>query len=149
MTSGLLTAAFVETYTMVERQAEGLTHPDSLRVPTFGGNCANWVLGHIVVARMNVLSLLGEQPSWTWAESQRYIPGSRPITGSEGLEVGRLIEDLHRTQEHLLPALARLTPEALASPAGETTLGVELHSYALHEAFHAGQLELLRGMTGS
>ncbi|MDP9368193.1 MAG: DinB family protein [Chloroflexota bacterium] len=149
MTSGLLTAALVETYTMVKGQTEGLTHPDSLRVPTFGGNCANWVLGHIVVTRMNVLSLLGEQPTWTCAESQRYIPGSRPTTGSEGLEVERLIEDLHRTQEHLLPALAQLTPEVLASPAGEKTLGVELHRYALHEAFHAGQLELLRGMTGS
>jgi len=44
--------------------ARDLTHEQSLLGPGPHGNCANWVLGHIVTNRGYILSMVGEQPVW-------------------------------------------------------------------------------------
>ena len=50
---------------VVRRQTEGLSHEDSLIQPPFRGNCLNWVLGHIVATRNQIMTLLESQPSGT------------------------------------------------------------------------------------
>lgn len=59
-----------QTYDVIRRQTAGLTHEDSLLQPSHGGNCLNWVVGHITIARANILALLGEQPAWDWRASR-------------------------------------------------------------------------------
>ncbi len=136
---------FTRSHGVIKREAAEVTHDESLRRPPNGGNCLNWVVGHIVVARANVLALLGEPPSWDWQGVRRYMPGSAPITdGGEALRFERLLADLDRSQEQLAAALGRLSPERLAAARDGKTLGAELASYHAHEAHHAGQIELLR-----
>ena len=43
---------------------EGLSQEDSLIAPSRGGNCINWVVGHVVTARNSMLKLLGKDPIW-------------------------------------------------------------------------------------
>ncbi len=122
-----------------------MTHEESLCQPPAGGNCLNWVVGHIVVARANVLALLGEAPSWDWAGLRRYIPGSAPVTaGADALGFERLLADFDRAQEQLVAALGRQSPEDLAAVRDDRTLGAHLASCHFHESYHAGQIELLR-----
>ena len=54
----------------------------------------------------------------------------------------RIMADFDRSQE----ALGALSPGAINQAAGEAILGAELLRYDLHEAYHAGQLELLRSL---
>ena len=60
----------------------------------------------------------------------------------------RIMADFDRSQEALLAALRALSPRASDQAAGDATLGVELLRHGLHEAYHAGQLELLRSLAG-
>jgi hypothetical protein len=59
----LLGDLFAETYALLRRHTAGLTHADSLRRPSIKANCVNWVLGHIVATRANVLVGLLDTPN--------------------------------------------------------------------------------------
>jgi hypothetical protein len=148
----LLRDTFSQTYGSIKELTAGLTHEDSLIQPPFPGNCFNWVLGHIVVARTNVLYPLGERSTWDRDRLMRYVPGSPPITGDDrAIRLEAILAELDRTQGQIVAALGRATPESLAAPVGDgdKTLGMEIHGYAIHEAGHVGQLELLRRLAGA
>ena len=127
--------------------ARDLTHQESLRGPEPGGNCANWVLGHIVHTRGAILGLLGEKPVWDPAESERYKRGSAPITDAEAKPFPEILGALDRSQERILAGLERMKPEEMGS-GGEGTLAGKLATLQFHEAYHAGQLGLLRRIAG-
>jgi hypothetical protein len=59
------------------------THEESRLQFPFGGNCLNWVMGHLTTTRTNLLAMLGSSDTvWTFDEAKRYIPGSSPVTTS-------------------------------------------------------------------
>ena len=140
-----LQALFVDTYGALKRQMEGVTHSDSVRQPPFDGNCINWILGHVVVARCNFLMMLDVPPIWEMEKCRRYIPGSAPVTDAEdAVPFDSLLADLDRTQDQLLTALARVSAEDLRPIKDDQSIGEHLISYHAHESYHLGQLELLR-----
>lgn len=146
----LLRDLYGQTYAVIRRRTTGLTHEDSLLPPPHGGNCLNWVVGHIVVARANILALLGEQPAWDWRASKRYLPGSTPVVGGEdALRFERLLADLDRSQEQLVAALGRLSPADLAAVEDGKALGAHLACYHSHEVDHEGQTERSRQLAGA
>lgn len=129
---------------------EGITHEDSLVQPP-QGNCINWLVGHLMVHRNRMLETLGEPPAWT-SESllQRYDRGSEPITGDgPGVErFERLREEMDGAKEKILAAIQRGGDEALARPSGKSTVGQSLLVLSMHEAYHIGQMGLLRRIAG-
>ena len=136
---------------------DGLTHEESLRSPQPGGNCLNWVLGHIVFGRNAWLSaVLGEAPLFDPATIARYRRGSSPLTdGSLALPFEELVAAYDRAQEPLLAAMARLTPERLAekapfSPGNDPneTVGSLVAKLCFHEGYHIGQTAILRRLLG-
>ena len=145
---GLLIDLYTETYGIVRRATAGLTDEESLREPPFGGNCLNWLVGHLTVARANILTLLGAPIEWNWAEARAYIPGSAAIAGAEHAQsLGRLLELFDRAQERLVEALGRLSMEELRAVGAATEgkpLGAYLAGYHTHEACHAGEIEVVR-----
>ena len=70
-----LIEALARNVSVVKMQTQGLTHADTLIQPHFGGNCLNWVLGHIVENRDRILELIGQKELF-------------------------LVEDLHAIQQH-------------------------------------------------
>lgn len=140
-----LAKLFNNSYHDVRRAVRDLSHEESLSLLMAGVNPAHWILGHIVVARCNILALLGEAPIWPWSICERFISGSHPVTDpAEALEFATLLRDLDRSQAALEQALAVAGPENLAEVKGEAAVGEHLLTYAVHEAFHAGQLSILR-----
>jgi uncharacterized damage-inducible protein DinB len=138
---------------VVEKQTEGLTHADSLLQLPFRGNCLNWVLGHIVAGRDGILKLLGESPIWSEEEAAPYDRGSEPITCDGNVHsLEKLLSDLNRSQALLVAALERTPQEELEKTIetfrGERTLGNHVAFLLWHEAYHVGQLELLRQLAG-
>lgn len=144
-----LAILFGLNYHVIQVNTSGLTHEDSICQPRPAGNCINWVLGHLVATRNDVMRLLGEPPVWDPARSERYIRGGRPITASvEAVPFETILGDLARSQETLMSALAKTPAETFSESSEGRTLAEKLAMYQFHEAYHAGQLGLLRRLAG-
>lgn len=137
---------------ILQMQMSGLSHEDCLLQPPDGGNCANWLLGHIVDGRNSMLRRLGETPLWDDETSEMYTRGSEPITGPDKphLHLNQLWADLERAEDRLLVALASVNEETLAEiPGGlNLSLGELLEFLAWHETYHVGQMEQYRRLSG-
>lgn len=138
------------------RNIDGVTHEDSLNQPQPAGNCLNWVLGHIIGARNNMLKILGERPLWEDGVAGPYQRHGEPLTdASKALPWDRLVADYKASQEIVLRALQQMPPERLAEKAPfsptsnpNETIGSLLWTFAFHEAYHAGQIGVLRRIAG-
>jgi uncharacterized damage-inducible protein DinB len=129
--------------------ARDLTHEESLLGPGPGGNCANWVLGHIVQNRGAILELLGEKPVWSAEEGERYKRGSAPIQpDTKAKPFPEILEALDRSQERLLKGLSRIEDSDLGQADTKGSLASKLAGLTFHESYHAGQLGLLRRVAG-
>lgn len=147
-----VTAQLGMLHWVTRKNVDGITHDESLVRPQNGGNPANWILGHIVATRDRVLPHLGETPV-LGEYQQLYRRGSHP--GAEALPFGDLLTALDVSQERMMAGLARLSDEQLAAQAPFTPGGGEpgtfaslLATIAFHEAYHGGQLGIVRRMLG-
>ena len=149
MSPEILQTLFDVNQRVLHRTLNGLTHEDSLIQPPVGGNCLNWVLGHVVATRGGLLSLLGEKPIWSDGDEVLYKRGSKPIRdGSKAKSLEAILADYDRSQERLRAGISRLTEAAMKEKRGEDTLGESLHFLHFHEAYHIGQMAILRRMAG-
>jgi uncharacterized damage-inducible protein DinB len=147
-----LIGAFARNLGIVRAQTEGLTNEDSL-IQSPNGNCLNWVVGHIVEARDDVLEVLGE-PRAAGVAVERYQRGSEPVTGeaAEVLSLAQLLELLDQSQERIEAALGRMDRTALErksedDPRGRS-IGQRIFFLYFHETYHVGQTELFRQRAG-
>ncbi len=133
-----------------------LTHDDSLVQPQGGGNCANWIAGHLVKARSDTLALLGAESPYAPDRFERYATGKPPLTElSEALPFEELQENFASLQQPLVDALRAADAETLARPVPDSptgnpdeTVGSFMVAVAFHEPYHIGQGGLLRRMLG-
>lgn len=140
---------FGYNYEVLKRNLEGLTHEESLIQPERGGNCLNWVVGHIVATRDAALELIHQERIWNQEEANGYRRGSPPIRDGSGAQsFDKIVRDLDRSQIRLVAGLSEILEEALNKTAGDQTVGQKLFVLQFHEAYHAGQTGLLRRMTG-
>jgi hypothetical protein len=136
---------------------DGITQEESLVQPQPHGNCANWVLGHLVCIYNKALGLLGQQPVMDPAGPiARYDRGSSPmLEPSEALDISELRAAWNDATERVDAGLAELSAGVLDarapfSPSGnpdETTRSL-VSTVLFHQAYHAGQLGLLRRIAG-
>ncbi|MCB9896484.1 MAG: DinB family protein [Planctomycetes bacterium] len=144
------------TRRVIEMNLAGMTQEQSLRRPAQGGSSPNWVLGHILGARVTLHELLGLRPEWDAASAASYARGSTPPDAAAALPLERMLDDLGRSQAAVLPALeavddARLAEDAGApsdSPLAGCSRAEALAAMVFHEAYHAGQLGVLRHAAG-
>jgi uncharacterized damage-inducible protein DinB len=151
MSAHLLRFLFDFNHAAITRNCGGVTHEESLEAPEPAGNSANWVLGHIVANRTSVLNLLGETPLWTEADIAPYARGTHGIEAAAARAFDSMLQDLETTQTRIRAGIDRLTPEAFgakAKPEDKNTRGEQLFFHQFHEAYHAGQLGLLRRLAG-
>jgi hypothetical protein len=144
---------FAATVFVIKAQTRGLSHADSLRLPPFRGNCLNWVVGHIIKGRNEALQRLGAETVWEQATIDLYATGSDlEIARANALPLEQLLEDLDETQACLEAALQNASAEQLEArlQIGNQTVTVlnRLSGLHWHETYHAGQLELLRQLSG-
>ena len=145
---------FERTTWIIESQAKGLTHADSVRQLPFRGNCFNWVVGHILQSREVILTLLGGEPAWfPNRELDRYKRGSDPITSAaEAVPFEELLRVVRESHEQIIARLKELDAAELAVIIDEErqrSLGERVAWFHWHETYHTGQLELLRQLAGT
>ena len=141
---------------VLQRNVRDVSHEESLRRPDAGGNCINWVVGHLVSARNSALGVLDAEPVFP---AERTAPYERKQSGdldaSTAVPLEELLAAFSRAQETIVNGLKRLDPERASSPAlfsptnnPNETVGTLLAGLAFHEAYHAGQTGVLRRVLG-
>jgi uncharacterized damage-inducible protein DinB len=140
-------------YLTAKRNLEGLSAEDSVVQPSPGGNCANWILGHMVGAHNAVMGLVNQAPVWESEDLAR--AATEPITSAaEAIDWGTMVSKLLDSESRFMAGLDALSEEALddegfTDPFGnEVTRGEMLNLMAVHQNYHAGQLGLSRRLAG-
>jgi uncharacterized damage-inducible protein DinB len=143
------------THEVVRVCVKGVTHDDSLIRPQSGGNCMNWVVGHLLWAYQGTLSMLGQEPVMQEGTLKQYARHSLPLKDPDAVEFDKLMTAWDESSRRVDAGLTRLTPEALDRPApgsptddpNETVRSL-LTVTMFHQAYHAGQTAILRRITG-
>lgn len=133
----------------------GFTNDEALRNPTPGGNCATWIVGHILRSRQFLLKLANQD----WALPADLDPIFK--RGSKGNEIDRypafdelikLWDDAHQRLSESLPALTVEQMAEEVAPFGDFSRAdtrdrrfLFLH---FHESYHVGQIGLIRRLLG-
>src|SRR6187455_3596107 len=99
--NGILRFLYDFNHVAITRNCEGLIHNETLIRPVPKGNCANWVLGHIVYNRSFILTLVKQQPLWGEGEGDMYARESKPLEPGDAMPFARLLSDLEETQVRL------------------------------------------------
>lgn len=141
---------------VVRTNLDGVTQEESLIQPQPGGNCLNWVLGHLLCIYGKVLPMLGQEPVMAEEALKRYDRGSSPLVDpADALEFQELRAAWDETAKRIDAGLAGLTPEILdrpvpRSPSGNPNETVRslVATILFHQAYHAGQTGVLRRITG-
>jgi uncharacterized damage-inducible protein DinB len=141
---------------VVQANLEGVTQEESLIQPSPGGNCLNWVVGHLACVYNKMLPMMGQEQVMAAEALKRYDRGAPPIRdAAEALELRDLLAAFEKASERVDAGLAGIAPEALdrkvaESPGGNPTETVRslLSTVFFHQAYHAGQTGILRRITG-
>jgi uncharacterized damage-inducible protein DinB len=143
------------TRDVVGANVAGLTHEDSLVQPRPGGNCLNWVLGHLLSVYDGMLPLMRQEPVMGEEALTRYVRGAPPIRDrAEALNFEQMLSAWNQAVERIDAGLAGLSPDALdrpvESPTGNPNETVRslLTTIVFHQAYHAGQTAVLRRIAG-
>lgn len=138
---------------MVNENCEGITHEESLIQPSAGGHCLNWVMGHIVNTRNGILSLVGKQPLYPESNFVAYLHGR--FVSENAIRLEKLRDCFNAVQGPLEDGIHSLTVEKMLQPASfsptdnsSETIGSILAAILFHEAYHSGQMGILRRVIG-
>ena len=155
MTTENLKYVFDLNHSVVLVNLEDITPEESLIRPVGGGNCANWIVGHMLRSREFLVRIAGGE--WSLGE-QAHALYKRGTSGSEQaayLPFDQLLKYWDEAHLVLIESLGRLTVEQLnetVDPLGDfvrhDTRIKRLLFLHFHESYHAGQLGLLRRLLG-
>ena len=140
---------------MLHINVKDLTQEESLIQPQPGGNCLNWVVGHLVCIYGEILPILGQEPVMKEA-LKRYARGSAPIQDpAEALDLQELMKGWDEATKRVDAGLAGLTAEDLDKPSPvspadnpKETVRSIMSTILFHQAYHAGQTGILRRIAG-
>ena len=144
----LYTKILGTTNHVIKEKTEGLTHADSMLQLPFPGNCMNWILGHMLVYRMQCLGVIDGESKPDEGELALYGFGSEPMTDSnKAIPLETLLARLDDATEQINAALDKMPEsrlEVILDEEQDVSVEQRLHFYLVfHEAYHAGQLEPL------
>lgn len=151
-----LASAFDRNAQIVMMECKDLSHAESLLQPPFQGHCMNWVIGHLLAGRNDVLHALNAPFLVEDAALTLYKRESAPIIeDKEGVvPLEQLLEWLTEGQRHISEWMSRLTEEDTNREVQSlvtgrsTTVGKLLFFQYFHDSYHVGQTSLLRQLAG-
>jgi hypothetical protein len=150
-----LTDAYRRNLEIIKMQTKGLSQQDSLIQLPFRANCLNWVVGHILANRCNILQLLDAEDLRPSVDLDHYERESDPIAGrGKGvLVLSELLALLDTTQLRLAEALEKEDEQSLQRAAPyrdrpERPIASWLFFLYFHDCYHVGQTEILRQAAG-
>jgi len=111
---------------------------------------------HMTAWRQFACRVLNGESAAELSDNENWPAATLDGAKSNGAEISpsawqKTLDDLAESQDHLLATLARLSDDQLASkaPGKSYSLYVLLHGVLQHDAYHAGQIALLRNAATS
>lgn len=141
-------------YEIMRQQTAELSQADSLIQPQPGGNCLNWVMGHLAVNLIEILGVLEADLPANLPDLERYRRESQPILGEEEglLTLSELIETYTRLNQVVLNRLEHMSKADFEQEIDfwqtKERRGFVAFFYFFHHTYHLGQLEQLRNLAG-
>jgi hypothetical protein len=136
----------------------GVSEEQRCRQSTPGEQHPAWILGHILLGDVYLLSLLGVEaiPQDFPALLGAYGPGATPEETMAVYEpIHVLVDRLTHTGTARCDAVLRMSPEDLSRPTpddllvrSQPTIGHHLQALLFHEGYHGGQLAAWRRSHG-
>lgn len=136
------------------KNLEDITPEQSLVEPAGGGNCLNWVVGHICHARNGMVQLLrgaGHLPD----EALGIYRNGDSFSRGKAIGLGMLVTHHAAMQQQVVDGLTRIEEDRFHAPAPfspvddpNESVGSLLAKLVAHEIYHAGQAGLLRRQLG-
>jgi hypothetical protein len=112
----VLRSQSASTRGVLHRNLAGITHTESLQSPEPGGNCLNWVVGHLDWVNEQILVLLGQPVVLGEAALARYQRGTRELHDTaEAQPLEKLLSAWDEQWSRIDVGLAALPPEKLAA----------------------------------
>jgi uncharacterized damage-inducible protein DinB len=132
-----------------------LTPAEYLHRPCAGGNCAAWIVGHLVLTERSALKRVGvtELPPLPDGFETRFARDEAAPKADDYGDVSVLMPLFERHRAMLIDRVKQMPPEALGEPLPKphpmfSTLGEAVNFIAVHVAMHAGQLTIIRRSLG-
>jgi len=146
----LLSRLFEMNYEALFRNLDGITHEDSLVQPMPAGNTINWILGHILATRNRLHPLIGIPQPWSMEVAHRYTGlDAAGWTPELAVDLRTIESELARSQQQVMAAFDDMSSQTLAQRANDgRTLAEVLGFFHFHEAYHTGQIALVRRIVG-
>ncbi len=147
-----LSACYSFNHFVLTRNLEGFDEELARRSPEGGGNSANWLLGHILYSRSQLLHFLGSSAPLDPDRDKAYSRGSQPESNPPRplADLQQALEDSQSGLMELFGALPEKTllQQVSLGPIQEQPLHRALVLFSLHESYHAGQIGSLRSRLG-
>jgi hypothetical protein len=141
MINELLADHFKNNHRVFQLNTSGISHAESLLTIREKTNSMNWITGHIAVTRDRILELLGQEKIFPQEMIEKYKRGSAVLIPADALPFEKLVSLFNNSQERLLNELSNYD---FSKP----EMALKINFFAFHEAYHCGQIGLLRRLAG-
>ncbi|MDK9698675.1 MAG: DinB family protein [bacterium] len=134
----------------------GISDAESRRRMEPGGNCVNWIMGHMLCSRVHILGFLGCDWTKTNAVLEPYQRGTSGADFDSFLTLDELTKLWQESSELLKTNIDATTDEQWLEPASLPGTGFDkpdtrerrVFFLSFHEGYHLGQIGLLRRLLG-
>ena len=139
-------------YLTMKMNLDGMSADDALRQPEPGGNCANWIVAHLVAVQNAVMGLVNAAPVWDHEGLE--TSGDAITSADQAFDWDVMVAKLLQSEDRFMEAMDGLSDEDLdqggfADPFGNAvTRGELLNFLAMHQNYHGGQVALSRRLAG-
>ncbi|RPI17422.1 MAG: DinB family protein [Ignavibacteriae bacterium] len=131
---------FKYTGYLINKSLHDIDHEESIIEPELGGNSINWILGHLVVSKDDVLKDLGLESLGNKEYEKNYERGTKPDPKC-AIKLEEILKLFNEGHEKVMKALEE-------NPVTDEEKRQNIIFLAFHEAYHCGQIGLLRRVLG-
>jgi hypothetical protein len=134
-----LVKLFASVDRVLKTNLQGITHADSIK-HIENCNSINWLVGHIVVSRNGVLSLMELPPIAGEKLKAVYERGSKMMTDMGNAEnLDALVKLFDESQQRILDGVTKTYSDEIID---------RLIFLGFHEGYHVGQIGTMRKLLG-
>ncbi|MBZ0266480.1 DinB family protein [bacterium] len=152
MDKNLVIRQFMITYDTLNKNLSDISDVDGGKTIEPLNKSVQWLVGHLLAARQFMHSMVSLDALLSDAEMQQFTTGSGGTVTEDMPPLSELVDRFKKAQRLLFNYLKEIDSSALDKELKDdfrgSNLGEAFHFHAFHEAYHIGQLGLMRRLLG-
>lgn len=127
---------------VISKNIDGISNDEAMIFPDGNVNCVNWIMGHLIFMRNNLIQILGGKPVWDNADFKFYDRYAKPLESKDQFPDFETLKTYYKKSTTALNSAIEKTESANSADLGD------LAGLMLHEIYHGGQFGILRKLLG-